>query len=537
MRLFHRFALTTALIPFMLLPTAACGQVQAETRVVADSTPPAVSREFRAAWVASVTNIDWPSKPGLTTGQQQAELIAILDKLVQLRMNAIVLQVRPAADALYQSSIEPWSEFLTGEMGRAPDPYYDPLAFATAEAHKRGIEMHVWINPYRARYSTTRPASANHISRTHPELVYKYGQYLWMDPGSPFVRARTTSVVLDLVRRYDIDGVHMDDYFYPYPETQRGRELDFPDGATYRRYRQGGGTLARDDWRRQNVDLLVKQLYDSIHAVKPWVRFGVSPFGIWRPGYPSSVRGFDQYSKLYADARKWLNEGWVDYFTPQLYWAVDRPEQSYPVLLEWWTQQNLKGRHLWPGNYTGKVGFTNSSAWRTDEILEQIRLTRAQPGASGNVHFNMKVFLDDPDRLDERLVSEVYSAPALVPATPWLGRGAPAAPIVVVRSDTASGFWVLDVAPQRGESGNGSGNGNGNGNGNGAVDTDLTGAREPWLWVIQARTSAGWSTRIVPAAERLIVLGPRTGDAPLDVRVTAVDRVGNAGPVTKVTPR
>jgi hypothetical protein len=207
------------------------------------------------------------------------------------------------------------------------------------------------------------------------------------------------------------------------------------------------------------------------------------------------------------------------------------------VLLEWWTQQNLKGRHLWPGNYTGKVGFTNSSAWRTDEILEQIRLTRAQPGASGNVHFNMKVFLDDPDRLDERLTSEVYSAPALVPATPWLGRGAPAAPIVVVRSDTASGFWVLDVAPQRGESGNSSGNGNGNGNGNGAVDTDLTGAREPWLWVIQARTGAGWSTRIVPAAERLIVLGPRTGDAPLDVRVTAVDRVGNAGPVTKVTPR
>ena len=242
MRLFHRFTLATALIPFALLPTAACGQVQAETRVVADSTPPAVSREFRAAWVASVTNIDWPSKPGLTTGQQQAELIAILDKLVQLHMNAIVLQVRPAADALYQSSIEPWSEFLTGEMGRAPDPYYDPLAFATAEAHKRGIEMHVWINPYRARYSTARPASANHISRTHPELVHKYGQYLWMDPGDPFVRARTTSVVLDLVRRYDIDGVHMDDYFYPYPETQRGRELDFPDGATYRRYRQGGGT-------------------------------------------------------------------------------------------------------------------------------------------------------------------------------------------------------------------------------------------------------------------------------------------------------
>jgi uncharacterized lipoprotein YddW (UPF0748 family) len=517
MFLLRRLAILFVFVSFALLPGAACGQVPPVARTAADSAPPPVPREFRAAWVASVSNIDWPSRPGLSTAEQQSELIAILDKLVQLRMNAIVLQVRPAADALYQSSIEPWSDFLTGEMGRAPDPYYDPLTFATTEAHKRGIEMHVWINPYRARYSTTRPASANHISRTHPDVVYRYGPYLWMDPGNAFVRARTTSVVLDLVRRYDIDAVHMDDYFYPYPETRRGREIEFPDEATYQRYRREGGTLAKDDWRRENVNLLVKGLNDSIHAVKPWVRFGVSPFGIWRPGYPASVRGFDQYAKLYADARKWLNEGWVDYFTPQLYWAVDRPEQSYPVLLEWWAQQNLKNRHLWPGNYTGKVGFTTASAWRSDEIIDQIRRTRAQRGATGNVHFNMKVFLDNPDSLDEKLTREVYTGPALVPATPWLGGGVPAAPVIGVRSDTASGFWVLDVKP-------------------GAESVGATGARAPWLWVVQTRTDSGWTTRIAPVTERLLVLGPRAGAAPLDVRVAAVDRVGNAGPAARVLP-
>ena len=501
-----------------VIPASACGQVPPTSRAVADSAPPPVAREFRAAWVASVSNIDWPSKPGLSTAEQQSELIAMLDKLVQLRMNAIVLQVRPAADALYQSSIEPWSDFLTGEMGRAPDPFYDPLTFATTEAHKRGLEMHVWINPYRAKHPASKSTSVSHVSRSRPELVRTYGSFLWMDPGDPAVRARTTNVVLDLVRRYDIDAVHMDDYFYPYPESRNGDEIEFPDESTYRRYRQGGGMLARDDWRRENVNVLIKELYESIHATKPWVRFGLSPFGIWRPGYPASVRGLDQYAKLYADARKWLREGWVDYFTPQLYWAVNRPEQSYPVLLEWWTQQNLKGRHMWPGNYTGKVAFTNSSAWRTDEVLEQIRLTRAQPGATGNVHFSMKVFMDNPDRLDERLMSEAYTEPALVPASPWLGRGAPVAPRIAMRDDAASGYWVLDIAP-----------------GDTAVDAARAGAT--WLFVVQMRTHAGWTTRIVPATERLLVLAPRSGAAPLDVRVMAVDRVGNAGPAARLPLR
>jgi uncharacterized lipoprotein YddW (UPF0748 family) len=475
--------------------------------------------------VATVGNMDWPSRAGLSTAEQQSELRAILDKVVQLHMNAVVLQVRPAADALYASPDEPWSEVLTGEMGRAPEPFYDPLAFAVAEAHKRGLELHAWINPYRARNSSTRAVSSNHVSRTDPELVRTYGPYLWLDPGDPKVRDLTTRVALDIVRRYDIDALHMDDYFYPYKEVRNGRELDFPDDATWQRYQRGGGTLARDDWRRENVNLLVKQLNDAIHAVKPWVRFGISPFGIWRPGSPPSVRGLDQYAEIYADARKWLRQGWVDYFTPQLYWPVDRPQQRYDELLRWWVEQNTFGRNVWPGNYTGKVAFTNSSAFTTSEILEQIRLTRAQPGATGNVHFSMKVFQQNPDALNERLVSGPYARLALVPASPWLGVGTPAAPVLATRTDASSGALVLEVRASAQP----------------PVPVGLGGsstlASTPWLWIVQTLGDGGWTTAIVPGTERTRMLSPRGGTVPREVRVMMIDRVGNASQPAIIAPR
>lgn len=496
----HKLSLAL-LASLFVAPAVACGQVapSATKAVAPDTAPPAVPREFRGVWVATVGNMDWPSKPGLSTEEQKAELIAILDTVAALHMNAVVLQVRPAADALYRSSIEPWSDVLTGEMGRAPEPFYDPLAFAVAEAHKRGLELHAWINPYRAKVPSTKTVSSRHISRTNPELVRTYGPYLWMDPGDPAVRRRTVRVVLDIVRRYDVDGIHMDDYFYPYPETQRGREIEFPDASTYRRYRKDGGTLSRNDWRRRNVDLLVKQLDDSVHAIKPWVKFGVSPFGIWRPGYPSSVRGFDQYDKLFADARKWLREGWVDYFTPQLYWSIDRPEQSYPDLLAWWSEQNLKDRHLWPGNYTGKVAFKGPSAWRTDEVIEQIRLTRGLKGkpATGNVHFSMKVFMQNPDSLDDRLLRDVYGERALVPASPWLDDRAPGTPSVTLSTDAISGSAVATLSPAS--------------------------TRDAWLWVVQSRSTNGWTTQILPGTERKVTFATR----PLELRVRAVDRTGN----------
>jgi hypothetical protein len=232
----------------------------------------------------------------------------------------------------------------------------------------------------------------------------------------------------------------------------------------------------------------------------------------------------DQYAKLYADARKWLREGWVDYFTPQLYWAVNRPEQSYPVLLKWWAEQNVKGRHLWPGNYTGKVAFTNSSAWRTDEVLQQIRLTRAQAGASGNVHFSMTVFRQDPDSLDARLLREVYQGPALVPASSWLDHRVPARPVAALHADSMSGDWVLDLRPGLDPADSV------------RTSSGITGIveRTPWLWVVQTRTDAGWTTTMLPGTERRYVLGARNGPVPHDVRVTAVTRVGNAGPSAQV---
>lgn len=234
--------------------------------------PPPVLREFRGVWVASVANIDWPSKRTLTTAEQQAELLALFDRAAELRLNAVIFQVRPAADALYASSIEPWSEYLTGTQGKRPDPYWDPLAFAVREAHARGMELHAWFNPYRARHTDAKsPLVATHIARTNPALVKPYGGYLWMDPGEPAVRARTLRVVLDVVKRYDIDGVHIDDYFYPYPATtRRGQAIDFPDATSWAKYRKQGGTLARADWRRENVNLLVKELYEGIHRWLNW---------------------------------------------------------------------------------------------------------------------------------------------------------------------------------------------------------------------------------------------------------------------------
>ncbi|MDQ8149789.1 MAG: family 10 glycosylhydrolase, partial [Gemmatimonadota bacterium] len=326
---------------------------------------PAPVREFRGVWVASVSNIDWPSRPGLPTDSAQRELLAILDRAQTSGLNAVILQVRPSGDALYESTLEPWSEYLTGRQGLAPRPRWDPLAFAVTEAHRRGLELHAWFNPYRAKHSSAKtPLASSHLATRRGRLVHRYGQQVWMDPGEPEVLAHTVRVVLDVVRRYDIDGVHLDDYFYPYPEkTRRGRPIVFPDAGAFARYRARGGRLAKDDWRRANVDSLVRTLHDGIHRVKPWVKFGVSPFGIWRPGYPAGIRGFDAYAELYADARTWAREGWVDYLSPQLYWPSGRPEQSYPDLLRWWGEQNTLGRHLWPGNFTSRVGDGTRTAW------------------------------------------------------------------------------------------------------------------------------------------------------------------------------
>ncbi len=403
-----------------------CGAATYEPSSLA---PPAPPREFRGVWVATVANIDWPSKEGLSTAQQKAELISILDRAVRLKLNAVIFQVRPACDAIYDSAVEPWSEYLTGAMGHAPSPYYDPLKFAIIEAHKRGIELHAWFNPYRARHISAKSAiSPSHISRTHPQLVRNYGKYLWLDPGEPAVQEHTFNVVMDVVQRYDIDGVHFDDYFYPYQEKDAaGRELEFPDEPSWKQF-GSKGRLNRDDWRRENVNLLVQRVYRAIKLAKPWVRFGISPFGIWRPGSPPQIKGFDAYARLYADSRKWLARGWVDYFVPQLYWPIESPEQSFPVLLRWWAEQNVKERNLWPGLDTTKVGENRGP----EEIAAQIHLARRQTGVSGEVLYSMKSLMSNTS-LDTTLERQVYSHPALVPTCPWLSTARPQKPNLTLR--------------------------------------------------------------------------------------------------------
>lgn len=383
------------------------------------STPPPIEREFRAVWVATVDNIDYPSKPGLPVAQMKSELLAILDKCRSLNLNAVIFQVRPSADALYASKFEPWSWYLTGNQGTAPAAGFDPLSFAVEESHKRGMELHVWCNPYRANHPAQKgPIHESHLAKTKPGIVKKYGTYLWMDPSEKDVQDRSYNVFMDLVSRYDIDGLHIDDYFYPYPVTEGGKKVDFPDAASYAAYRGRGGTLSLGDWRRRNVDQFIQRVHKGIKSHKPWVNFGISPFGIYRPGVPASIKaGIDQYDELYADALKWYQQGWCDYFTPQLYWPIAQTPQSFPVLLDWWASVNKKKIHLWPGLYTSRTNPTSGN-WKATEVSDQINLIRKQNGSTGAVHFSMKAIMNNWNGIADEL-KKTYAKPALVPASTW----------------------------------------------------------------------------------------------------------------------
>ncbi|KAA2223577.1 glycoside hydrolase family 10 protein [Chryseobacterium sediminis] len=376
---------------------------------------PEIKREFRGAWIASVANINWPSRNDLTVEQQKAEAISMLDMLRDNNFNAAIFQIRPSADALYTSNIEPWSYFLTGETGKAPSPNYDPLQFWIEEAHKRGLELHVWLNPYRAHH--TNGGAVNNLSMANKlsdiVLRLKNGMY-WFDPANPKTQGHVSNVVRDIVKRYDIDAVHFDDYFYPYATYNKG--ADFPDNATWNAYVSSGGTLSRADWRRDNVNKFVERIYKEIHAEKNNVRFGISPFGIWKPGYPAGVIGSSQYDELYADAKLWLNKGWVDYFSPQLYWPIDSKGQSFEALLSWWQSENTMNRHLWPGLNTVEVKVSD----RPTEIKNQIAISRnILKNDAGEIHWSIAGLTKNPNMLPA-LKNGPYSEKALVPRSPWI---------------------------------------------------------------------------------------------------------------------
>ena len=399
--------------------------------------------ELRAAWVATVDNIDWPSRPGLSGAAQRAEALLLLDRAAQIGLNALVLQVRPAADALYPSALEPWSAYLTGVQGQPPDDGYDPLAFWVAQAHRRGLALHAWFNPYRARHATAKgPLAAQHLANTQPALVKPYGQQLWMDPGEPAAAERTLAVVADVLRRYAVDGVHIDDYFYPYPVSSgvgaAAIKQPFPDQPSWLRYLRAGGRLERDDWRRDNVNRLVQALQAVVRRERPGALFGISPFGLGRPELrPPGILGFSQYHELYADVELWCERGWCDYLAPQLYWAIDQPAQAFGVLLDYWLAKAGPGMAVWPGLFTSRIGAPQR-AFDGEQILRQIALLRARRAAGGaglngtsagepggHIHFSMIALMQDRDGVAGRLQAGPYAVAA--PRPPLVTAMAPGA--------------------------------------------------------------------------------------------------------------
>ncbi|MCS7079802.1 MAG: family 10 glycosylhydrolase [Chloracidobacterium sp.] len=480
-------------------PVQDAGWVVAAEELIADI--PRLPREFRGVWVATVENIDFPSARNLSPEQQQAELTAIFDLAQALGFNAVIFQIRPMCDALYASPYEPWSEYLCGVMGRTPTPFYDPLAFAVEAAHARGLELHAWFNPFRALHRARQGGvDPQHIARRRPDLAKPYGRYHWLDPGEPEARAHSLRVILDVVERYDIDAVHFDDYFYPYKERLvSGYVIPFPDDDSWARYGQGRGWRTRDDWRRHNINVFLEQVADGIRRLKPHVKFGISPFGIWQPNHPPGIQGLNSYMELCSDSRRWLAEGLVDYLAPQLYWPIEREQQSYLRLLEWWLAQNRRSRHVWPGSAAFKVADGTPRAVPASEIAAQVRVARRLNRQGGNIHFSFRVFRRNRGGLADLLRHEVYAVPALVPASPWLDATPPPAPALEVLIDPMVGrpvaVWRTDT-PER-----------------------------TACWCIAIQTGEAWELQVQPAAQRRVTL-PEAARA---VAVWAVSRTGVEG--------
>jgi uncharacterized lipoprotein YddW (UPF0748 family) len=408
-------------IACVLLCVLLCGSANAQ----GFSNAPAPKREFRGAWIATVSNIDWPSKQGLPAETQKAELIARLDKLRALGCNAIIFQVRPVADAFYESALEPWSRFLTGKAGQHPG--YDPLAFACIEAHKRGMEVHAWFNPFRALTDSKKnPNPPGHVTRTHPEWVIHYGGKGYLDPGRPEARAYSVGVITDCARRYDIDAVHLDDYFYPYKVP--GQE--FGDAKSFATH--GGGFANKADWRRGNVNKFVQALDDSLRRIKPSLKFGISPFGVWRnsaadPERGSATRATQNYDDLYADVLLWMEKGWIDYCMPQLYWERSHKLASFDVLMPWW-QRYCFQRHIYYGLGLYRMTGAPTGAWvGTGELMAQIRSIRASCNNAGYALYSASSFDKIAAPIQDSLRRQAANI-ALPPTMPWLDNVPPGAP-------------------------------------------------------------------------------------------------------------
>lgn len=389
------------------------------TTVVNASSQFAPEKELRAVWITTAFNIDWPSSSKLTSDEQKAEFIRLIEAQQRNGINAVFVQIRPSAEVFYESELEPWSHWLTGEQGKAPSPYYDPLRFMLDECHKRNIEFHAWFNPFRAVSNIARVKTVpGHITRQHPEWFVTYGDEivkLYLNPGIPDARAYIVKVIMEVVHKYDIDGVHFDDYFYPVKEAGR----DFPDYTSFLEYNLHH--LSRADWRRENINNFIKTLSDSINAVRPSVKFGVGPSGVWRNKINdpdgSDTRGLASYDEQYADVLKWLREGWIDYVSPQIYWTIGYKAADYQELVDWWSRHTY-GKHLYIGQATHRINTTNG--WRNpSEIPDQIRINRMYPQVKGSIFYSSTSLLNNLNGVTDSLRNNFYYAYADVPDMPW----------------------------------------------------------------------------------------------------------------------
>jgi uncharacterized lipoprotein YddW (UPF0748 family) len=395
--------------------------------------------ELRGVWVATVDNIDFPSQKFLDADRQRAEFISLLDMHRRNGMNAVIVQIRPAADAFYPSQYEPWSEWLTGTQGKPPSPYYDPLDFMITETHKRGMEFHAWMNPYRAEFNMGRSSiSPTHITRLHPEWFLVYGGKKYFDPGNKEVQQYVNNIVKDVVSRYDIDAIHFDDYFYPYRIA--GRE--FSDTASFRKY---GNGLDKDSWRRSNVDSIIVMLSNTIKKVNPFCKFGISPFGVWRnidkdPEGSNTRAGQTNYDDLYADILLWLKMKWIDYVAPQLYWEFSQKQVGFAVLIDWWAN-HAYGRQLYIGHGIYRTMEPRSYAWKNvHELPNQLKKVREYPQVQGSIFFSSSTFNSNPNGWSDSLRNNYYRYPAIVPPMKWIDSIQPSRPVLVYDSSKAGAF-------------------------------------------------------------------------------------------------
>ena len=418
----------------LFLATGVGAQIQQQS--------PYPKREFRGAWIQAVNG----QFRGIPTEKLKQTLIDQLNSLQGAGINAIIFQVRPEADDLYASQLEPWSRFLTGVQGQAPSPYWDPMQFMIDECHKRGMEFHAWINPYRVKTSLKSELSANHLYNIHPEWFVTYNNQLFFDPALPESRRHICMVVADIVSRYDVDAIHMDDYFYPYP----AKGMDFPDDASFARY--GGGFTNRADWRRSNVNILIQKIHETIRGLKPWVKFGISPFGIYRneknDPLGSKTNGLQNYDDLYADVLLWARNGWVDYNIPQIYWQIGHPAADYETLVKWWAK-NTENRPLFIGqSVMNTIQNADPKNPSMNQLPRKMALERAYQTIGGSCQWPASAVVENAGKYRDALVQEYHKYPALVPVFDFMDDKAPGKVRKVKKVWTEDGYMLFWTAPK-----------------------------------------------------------------------------------------